>query len=320
MQIKHAIVFVIPTFLSACTTTSFAPPATRVGHVLSREGADACDLTLIADDKHGDKRKIKRNASGALKLVNNFILTYRCSARSAANGRRYFQVPSFLAAVGGAAAAALGAGSDVSIVTGAGAATFNGANGYFAPKEKANILNSALDALICIKTEAVGISAFSTQAKETEENDENDSGEAARSKAEDGHKKHSGEDGNVDFSEERRYFEMVGGALYSVERITADRMSSAGTLNTAGMIKEIEDLAAKVKDAEKAEDNQQVDAAGNKTGSGAASGAEKGLAEAVAEENTAKTKVLRALVNYNTSLQLNTMQPKLQLCVLRARL
>lgn len=312
----------ITSLLTACTTASFAPPATRVGHVLSRVGADACDLSQIADNKEGNKRKIKRNASGALKLVNNFILTYRCSARSAANGKRYFQIPSFLSAVGGATAAALGAGPNVAIAAGASAATFNGANGYFAPKEKAFILNSALDALICIKSEAVGISSFSTQANETDENDgDNKSPEklrAARTSADD--QESGDEDGKVSFSSERRYFEMIGAALYSVERVTADRMSSVGSLDAAGMVKEIEDLANKVKAAKEEEDKQQVDESGNKDPNGGAADAEKALAESVASKDAVTTDLLKARVNFNTELQLNTLQPKLQMCVLRAKL
>lgn len=317
MKTKITSVVVVSSMLTACTTTSFAPPATRVGHVLSRVGADACDLSQIADDKVGKKRKIKRNAKGAMKLVNNFILTYRCSARSAANGRRYFQVPSFLAAVGGAAAAALGAGPDVAIVTGSSAAALSGANGYFAPKEKAFILNSALDALICIKSEAVGISAFSSQVSSKEDDDSSDEPKPKQGTSE--IVDDADEEGSVDFSSERRYFEMVGAALYSVERVTADRMSSAGTLDTGSLVEEIKALASKAEEAQKAKESQQVDANGDQGSSDGAANAEKELSVAVAS-NTNQVKVLKALVNFNTSLKLDVLQPKLQLCILRARL
>lgn len=321
MRLEITMAVMASSTLAACTTTSFAPPATRVGHVLSRTGADVCDLSQIADDKNGKKRKIKRNASGALKLVNNFILTYRCSARSAANGRRYFQVPSFLAVVGGATAAALGAGPDVAIATGSGAAALNGANGYFAPKEKAYLLNSALDALVCIKSEAVGISAFSSQIDASEENNDDDNSLENMEKSKNGGKKidSADEEGDVVFPIERRYFEMIGAALYSVERITAGRMNSIGALDTGSLVNEIKALASEAKDAEIAKDTQQVDAQGSQGVSGGAANAEKGLSEAVATNST-QVGVLKARVNFNTSLKLDVLQPKLQLCVLRAKL
>lgn len=301
--------------LSGCTTTSFAPPAVQVGYVASRPGTDKCDFSDVAHKK--DKpRKIHRDATGALKLVNNFIVTYRCAMRKAADGRQIFEVPSYLAATGGVIALALGAGRDVAIGTGAGASIFGGAKNYYAPKDKAHILNSALDALICIKSEAVGVAAFKDNGddiKSDEKANLNDSNRAAATYSVDD------DEDSVSFPSERRYFEMVAASLFSVERIISERLSSVGRFDPAGIVAEIDMLTQSLAAAKDAKKTEQVDTSGNRTDDVGVAQADIAF-ETTDVKNASGIQKLAKVFEHNTNLKLNVMQPKLQRCVVRAKL
>ena len=80
--------------LSACTTTSFAPPPVNPQLKANVTGSSGC-LPGNAGEE------IRQNVDGAMTLIDNFIFSYRCAERELTNGRRYFPVPAFFAAVGG---------------------------------------------------------------------------------------------------------------------------------------------------------------------------------------------------------------------------
>lgn len=218
--------------LSACSTTSFAPPMVARDKVIADRGS--CPAKT-----NSDSADITEDVAGALRLVENHISVYECTQRDLANGRQVFEVPSALALAGGATAAALGAGSTVAIATGAGAATLDRGNSYYAPKDKAHLVAAAYDAVSCIKQEASGITALNVEASQL--TIENKSAGANLTGA-----------GSVRFSPEFQYYQMVSSALDNVRAILASRMSSAGTYAPKLLAQEITDLAKEVEEAKSA--------------------------------------------------------------------
>lgn len=94
--------------LSGCAVLSFAPPQVPMDRELvARNNQTSFDAVCSPDDD--SNQPIKRDTDGALTLINNYILTYRCQADRAAEGRQFFEVPGALTALGAATAAALGA-------------------------------------------------------------------------------------------------------------------------------------------------------------------------------------------------------------------
>ncbi len=144
--------------LSGCAVTSFAPPVVNLDQRLQFSGTQST-FNAVCSPK-ASNGLIDASVDGALGLVSNFILTYRCQADRAAEGRQFFEVPAFLSAAGAATAAAFGAGAAVAIGSGAAGAVLNQGKSYYAPRAKAVVLNDGLDALLCIQAEAVGIDAF----------------------------------------------------------------------------------------------------------------------------------------------------------------
>lgn len=151
-----ALVAILP--LAACATTSFAPPAVDTRYVV-RSHDGYCKARTDQTPA-----EIGRDVEAAHHLIDNFVLAYRCADHELANGRRYFQIPSFLAASAGLIGPALGLSNDGVLIAGSSAAGYNAGNSYFAPKAKAAIVSAALHAVLCVKTEAVGISYFKPTA------------------------------------------------------------------------------------------------------------------------------------------------------------
>ena len=149
--------------LSGCGTYSFGPPEVSLSRRVS--GQELSQECLIAPAPAAasatDFEEIGENVDGALALVSNFIDAYRCTMRLAADGRQAWQLPGFLALAGSATATAFGGGADWGIAGGAASSMFNAGNAYYNPQEQAAILRDAIEALTCIQTEAVGVSAFS---------------------------------------------------------------------------------------------------------------------------------------------------------------
>lgn len=276
--------------LGGCASTSFAPPPVNLTNVMETRGSNlSWSQSCRSFEKRDDDRNvipIGQTVNGARALIENFVLLYRCRAHSAANGRQIFEVPSFLTAVGTVTAAAFGAPPDVSIAGGAATSILNGGKNYYNPKQKADIFDGALDALLCIKLEAIGIDAFDVKAL-------------------DAAKRSSGQkilnfrnDSEVVVSPEAQYFDLIAGSLYSVERVLAQRLSNVGTFDPAGVVAEIEQLSKK---NEEASGQQAQTNAAAKAGVLGLSGDEKKVAA-------------------NAIVAINALQPKLQRCVVRAKL
>jgi hypothetical protein len=286
--------------LGACATTSFAPPNVRLNYesVMDGEGF------RCGPRRQGEK--IGHDVDGGRKLIDNFVLAYRCAAHEAANGRQYFEVPSFLALTGAAAATAFGAGPNVAIAATAGSGILNGASAYYDPRMKADVYDSALDALLCIKTEAVGIDAL-TVSKITAARGEQ--GKELRTKM---HAFADAEpDPEVTVSANKQYFDLVAASLLSVERVASQRLSVAGKpFDAAGVIAQLKDFEAEEEAAE--------------TDEGGAAATE---AEALMSDPTGK-RFLGLTVGQKgaekrqiteTIIKLNALKPKLEKCVTRAK-
>jgi hypothetical protein len=276
--------------LSACATTSFSPPSVNLVNAMETRGSNR---SIGQSCKPFEKResnqpvKIEQTVSGARQLIENFILDYRCRAHSAANGRQIFEIPSFLTAVGTVAATAFGAGPNVAIAGGTGASVFRGAKSYYSPKEKADIFDSSLDALLCVKLESVGIDAFDIAKVDI-----------AAARAADFQNDADG--GNeVSVSAQQRYFDLISASLMSVERVLAQRLSAVGVFDPAGVVAEIEKLASEIRSKEGAASQA---AANNKATA-------MGIADAAGIASASQA-----------IIKLDALRPKLETCVVRAKL
>ncbi|AMK26093.1 hypothetical protein K426_25970 (plasmid) [Sphingobium sp. TKS] len=216
--------FALPLVLGGCATTSFAPPRVHEDKAIAANGR--CPAGKPSDEAAA----IEPDVTGALQLVDNFRISYDCAFQQLANGRQVFQVPAALALAGGATAAALGAGPDAAIATGAGASLFNHGNSYYAPQDKARIVAAALDAIMCIKREASGIS---TQVQ---------NGTAPFASIVGG--------GTITLEPERQYFQLVSSSLQSVQAIVGERLMSVGSYSPSAIADEIRALGNKLDKAE----------------------------------------------------------------------
>lgn len=141
---------------SACTTASFAPPHVDVTGAQTVKARGSCARVASGGGA------IARDIAGATELNDRFVAAYRCARDEAADGRQVFEVPSFLALIAGALGPTYGLTEGGRIAALSSAAVLGKANGYYAPKEKARYLDAALDAVLCIKTQSVGVSFFDT--------------------------------------------------------------------------------------------------------------------------------------------------------------
>ncbi|PTS74378.1 hypothetical protein DBR17_17175 [Sphingomonas sp. HMWF008] len=208
-------------------------------------------------------------------------------------------MPALLVGLGTATAMAFGAPADVAIAGGATTAGLNAGKSYYSPKQKAAIYDNALDALLCIKTEAAGVDPLTLGAISSIEA----GGANSRSLV---------ADGGVVVTVEQRYFAIVSASLFSVERVLAQRLSNVGSFDPAGVIAEIKTLAEearkKTEDAEATSDNQAKALAADGSKVNALGSAKSAVA------TTDQTKVAQTIV------QIESLQPKLQQCVVRAKI
>lgn len=191
----------------ACAPTSFAPPKVELSAHASPTLQDG-----IAD-------------------VDAFIVKYRVYARSAANGRQFFEVPAFVAALGAVTATAFGAGPDVTLGSGAAGALLGGGKAYYAPKTKAEIYASAYGALMCIQQVALGVKPFADAPANDLRN--------AFVRAQQG--------------DHTALYYLVRNAALSVERILMARLSNVGSLADAeGIAAQYQKIVKEKLDNEKA--------------------------------------------------------------------
>lgn len=143
--------------LSGCSTFSFAPPRVEAQRVLNKSNPTQCSQFA-----ESGAEPISLDVDGAVVLIDHFVEAYRCAAREAADGRQVFQVPAMLALVAAAVGPTFGLDTDGQIAAATGAAVYGRANTYYAPKEKAKILDSAIDATLCVQTASVGVEFFNS--------------------------------------------------------------------------------------------------------------------------------------------------------------
>jgi hypothetical protein len=279
--------------IGGCTTASFAPPQVELANKVSGARKSQCRAEIT-------DTTIEPDIAGALDLTNNFILAYRCAEREAADGRQIFQVPSFLAVVGAAIGPTFGLTKNGGIAAAGSAAVLNAGNTYYAPKQKTEVLDSALDALLCIKTEAVGVSFFDTRES---------AGAGNGLKFQSPTSSESNDYVEVDVK--RQYFEMVTAGLMQVERILAKRFSDIGPFDVAGVMAELQKLQKEedtapqsIPELTTAITNLETEARGQ-DGPG----------------HTATRAKIVALQNQRAiRIEMKQLQPKIQKCILRAKL
>lgn len=320
--------------LSGCAVTSFAPPIVNLQDELTFEGTQS-SFNAVCSPKPNTSNDIKQDVEGARRLISNFILTYRCQAHRAAEGRQMFEVPGFVVAAGAATAAAFGAPADVAIGAGAAGAALGQGKSYYAPQAKARVFDDGLEALLCINNEAVGIDAFTLKAISDVEETNGDTAQTALQVAQSPDEDSGGE---VSVSSRHQYFDMIRAALFSVERVVAQRLSASGTpFDTESVLTEIEALREKAETSSTEEDAADADAAALVTAPATVPGATAtGATIPTSVINQLSTKqrgqlsaALAAKSNIQnvstgqvatTLLKLKKLQPKLQQCVVRAKI
>jgi hypothetical protein len=287
--------------LAGCATTNFAPPFVNT-NVPVRAQASSCVMvesapyapsgvatsaitlppvrggdksltqSMQVDLKYGEPA-IPPNFRGARILIENYRLAYQCAAHEAADGRQIFQVPSFLTAAAAATGVAFGLNEDQILGLGLASSVFRAGNSYYAPKEKAAMLDRALDAVVCIKSESTTAKFFNT---------DEDAPNAFTAAAAGG--------GTITITPDEKYFEMVGAALASVDRILGNRLRDAGSDDFQSVIDEMKTLVPK---SEPSVDDAKTLKQSLRDGSN--------LVEAV-------------------TIDLDALQARMQICVLRAKL
>lgn len=285
--------------LSGCATFSFAPPPVNLEKRVTSSNSTSC-TTVSTEDAVNDHNSVE----STLYLIDNYVQAYGCAMATTSNGRQMFQIPSHLAALLGVAGAAFGGGRDLALGSGIAAATFNSGNGYWAPQDKAVVIDSAYDAVLCIRTEAVGIDFIDATKSAPQAIRDGNGGNA------------------VSIDARWRYFGLISAALRQVDRIAASRLRSIGKFDPAGLVAEIEALNKQVDAAQKAKDAGTGDSAPAASPSPAATDSPAGIAAADDDgggQNHAKGQKVKLDTN-QYPLDLALLQPKIQRCVVRAKM
>ena len=336
--------------LCSCATLSFAPPQVRHDREIYADNEQTF-FNATCTPNHADTNPlIKKNVEGALALIDNYILTYRCQRDRAAEGRQFFEVPAFLATAGGVAAAAFGAPADVAIGTSAGAAALAQGKSYYAPKDKGKVLADGLKAMLCIHNEAVGIDGPTIEAiSQVQKNsgttpppqeppkdppkDPPNTGIAATST---GTVDKAGDEDDgpiISVPYDRQYFNMIATSLWSVEQVVSDRLSDSGAqFDMSGVVAELDKLKQEAADKEKAAtpDGKPANAATPITNAPPPTAPPttppNSLLANFQSERLLKFNVAHAVVKNigdeqigKTIIQLKSLQPKLDRCVVQAK-
>jgi len=333
---RLAFVLLASCSLAGCAVTSFTPPIVRMDQELkfTRQQSTfnaVCSPQVDQTNPQG----ISETVDGARILIQNFILTYRCQRDRAAEGRQFFEVPQLAIAAAAATAAAFGASAGVAIGAGAAGATLAHAKSYYSPQEKAAIIDHSLDALLCIKTEAVGIDALDIEQLDAAQQNLREAAKISLNRTAD--------DSELKVSASKRYFDLIVASLFSVERVLAQRLSKVGSFDPDGVVSEIERLNQKIrnkgKDPEVSETpdhtagtDQPNSGAGTPPGTkgtaapgatpaptgngtkGPEAFADTAGANAAARAATTSTRLQSTLID------LDVLRPKLQKCVVRAKM
>ena len=298
--------------LSGCAVTSFAPPVVNLDKKLAYTGTQSTFYAVCSPKP--SVQPIHSDVDGALGLISNYVLTYRCQRDRASEGRQFFEVPSMLATIGGATAAAFGAAPAVAIATGATSAALGAGKTYWAPKDKAQVFNNGLSAILCVQNVAVGVDPSTLKIVSNAQRDNTDA-EPAAVEMVDG-KRVPKSDAQIEIPYDRQYFEMIRSALFSIEQVVAQRLSAAGTpFDAAGVIAEIEKLTAQQVEEKKASGEQSATKTGDEVKAAAATKNLYGL--------TSSQKSLQELSSAKvgaTVIKIDELQTKLDKCVVSAKI
>jgi hypothetical protein len=294
--------------LQGCSTFSFATPVIPMGgHAQYSSHLDSpeCQASIIRDTSVVDRD----DPRSAINLVDNYAGAYKCAMQSASNGRQYFQVPSQLAALVGVAGAALGGSTDLALISGASAATFNSGNDYWAPQEKASVLDSAYNAIECIRMAAVGLDPIEAR----------DAPDASTDPDE------------VAIPVAWRYYDSIKSALGQVDRVAGSRLRETGKFDPDGLIAEIEKLNEEIEERKKAGTGEEIPVAGEPEKPDAEAPAE--TTEAEEEDDGGGTNVPATgnaaapaapagprLAKGVYLVKIPLLQSRLQLCVVKAKI
>lgn len=364
--------------LGGCSTLSFGPPEVEAQRRNVTAGTGDCG-TLGP----GRSEAIGKDVDGALYLVDNFIFAYRCAKDEVANGRQVFEVPSFLSIVTAAIGPSFGLGRNWRLGTATAGGVFAQANSYYAPKEKVKILDSALDALLCVKTQAAGAGYFDTRTPAANAQTANDMEAIERLERTIGQLQSAADDmeqqirndrsslsaaiaakdsamtaqleagisgrtqqsvemrnlarvlliqrgmiesrlaqrqqsagllavddgGSIAIDPQRKYFEMVSAAAFSIERVLATRLSEAGTFDPAGIAAQFKEIA----EAQAMAAKDVMNAENGGVDDDQPESVMKALGAFSYKSDEAKTADV-------VSLKLDLLQTKLQDCVVRAKI
>lgn len=319
--------------LSGCATTSFAPPVVNLHDKLYVRNTQTFTNGVCSPRVDTDHPAIiEATREGALTLIDNFLLTYRCQRDRAAEGRQFFDIPQMLIMVGAATAAALGAGPNVAILAGASAATLAQGKSYYAPQDKFKVLNDAMKALDCIRSEAVGIDAPAFKAisdveATTDKPKPPETPQTVTVRSVTGTLEAVVPNEGISVSSEAQYYGAIWTALLATETVVADRLSAAGSpFDSKGVIAEIEAIQDKIK---KAETQQTPEQAGTSVANTppppqvAPTGTTEAMVQTVQKRQYdraiglvnayGKTRVGQAVID------LKTLRPKLDRCVVNAK-
>lgn len=316
--------------LSGCATLSFAPPIVNEHDELEFKGTQTFFDAVCTPTKTG--RTIDgETVEAARRLINNYRVTYKCQRSRAAEGKQFFDVPSFLATAGAATAVALGAGPTVMIAAGAGAATLDHTKQYYSPQDKAGVFSDAFTAITCIDEASAGLDPYTLEAI-------SDVQEAAAAPQPDqpaakppapGASARLVSDDAVQTTAEVRYFRAIKDALDSVDNIVGIRLMSTGKpFDLDSIEKKIEDIKKATEDAKKDAGTDPTAAAAPIEGAKAPKAPATATAETLVETAAKQTQLSNAKARLAVSgtqkvgvtmIKLETLQPKLQTCILKAQ-
>lgn len=303
---RSSACLLLPALLSGCAVTSFAPPIVNLQHELVFDRTQR-SFDAVCSPTPGSTL-ISHDVDGALRLISNYALTYRCQRDRAAEGRQFFEVPSMLATLGGATAAAFGAPAGVAIGTGAFSAAAGQGKSYYAPKDKAQVLNDGLAAILCVQNAAVGVDPYTLRTLSAAQAD-NAGANPSAPFTEGG--------AQVEISYGRQYFEMIRSSLFSIEEVVAQRLSAAGTpFDAAGVIAEIEKINKKEQDQTSGGAKPTPATVGAMTTDAATTRIDR------AKALTGSQLMLKALGNDRvgrTVIKIDELQSKLDKCVVSAK-
>lgn len=337
---RNLVILLTTAPLAACQSFSFASPPVRKDIQIARY--DEVDCTAIPKTRatNGGTIEISPNVAGAMTLIDNFTLAYECAEQDLANGRQIFEVPAFLAAAAGLVGPAAFSFSAKDVLKLGAAGTVVGAgNTYYAPKAKAGFVSSALRAVYCVQTEAVGISYFKHKEEEKPEEDGTKDlrealdaliaerkllGEMRAAEGADGKavsllaanamqvrevtdalarnlvaRAEEASDDSVSIDAEAQYFRMVGSSLGVINTILGERLRDAGSTDTKALFEELKRLSAESSEADEESEDAEDEL------------------KLYSERNLVAPKALRKKA---IDLENEALQPKLQACVLQARL